>query len=609
LTSVIPTPSYLLVNNIQTIDNLGDYVSKQIITFDYNSHVFLTKKNISHITSDQFYSVGELGDIENKIYSFVKWYQLSSIQNEIISHDINLGELFFLEFRDELVSFLKIFIEIMNLVKLNPTSTYYVSKNLIKFILPLSKNVIELKQNSHNSIYDSIDVPLKIGSKQLTMKVSKKNFSKIQSFSNIFLQIISLNKKFDKKSSSVLAVNFSTIKNKEFLLETFNFNLIKYDRINPTIWNRNSFNIIKNSNCIVENESTLLGKKSLESIKSDQNNYLFKIKSIFSSKDFENFFSLNELSFWEQLKPLLIELCNKRFLEAAKEIELAKTLLKKYSFSKILLFHESGMIEQIILQFAKKQKIPVFVLQHGLVFESKEMITESNFQRTIPKKSDCFLVWGDYMKNYLLKNNIESNKIKVIGSIFLDGLFQNKISSNNNSESILLASDPLAFHRIIDLSIDQKELYNKTIEEISTITSNLNKKLIIKTHPQKNQHEEDITKKIDSSIVVYHSGDIYPLIESSELVIVTDMSTVILEAMIMQKPVISIRMKEHYGKPEILNYCTQIPLESLDSWLKLFYKDPEIKINLIKKGNEFLNKHIHNHGNASTEVLKFLEET
>ena len=128
MTSLISNPSYVLINNIQTIESLGDYASKQIITFDYNSHIFLTKKNISHITSDQFYSIGELDDIENKIYSFMKWYEIPSINDKIISDEINLGELFFLEFRDILVLFLKIFVEISNLVKLNPNSTYHVSK-------------------------------------------------------------------------------------------------------------------------------------------------------------------------------------------------------------------------------------------------------------------------------------------------------------------------------------------------------------------------------------------------------------------------------------------------------------------------------------------------
>ena len=67
-------------------------------------------------------------------------------------------------------------------------------------------------------------------------------------------------------------------------------------------------------------------------------------------------------------------------------------------------------------------------------------------------------------------------------------------------------------------------------------------------------------------------------------------------------------MKEHYGKPEIFNYCNQIPLDSLDSWIKSFYNNSEIKNDLIVKGNKFLKIYLENQGNASHELLKFLEE-
>jgi len=176
------------------------------------------------------------------------------------------------------------------------------------------------------------------------------------------------------------------------------------------------------------------------------------------------------------------------------------------------------------------------------------------------------------------------------------------------SNQILLASDPLAFNRPIDLTVSQKDLYQNTIEDICKIVSQKNKKLIIKTHPQKNQNEQEIAKKIDQTILVSNSGDIYPLIESSDLVIVTDVTTVILEAMIMQKPVISIRMKEHYGKPEIFNYCKQIPIGSLDSFIKSFYSSSKIKNDLIDKGNDFLKIYLQNQGCASQELLKFLQQ-
>ena len=602
--------NYLLVDNIQKLNELGDYASKQIITFDYDSHIFLEKQKIAHIISDKFHSVKELDDIENKIYSLVKWYEIPSIQNEIFSDNINLGELFFLEFRDELVSFLKKFIEISNIIKLNPHSHYYVSENMLELISPLTKNVTKMNiKNKDISIYNSIDVPLKFGSKQLTIKLSTKNVSKTQNFLNKITQILFLNKKINQKFPSILLVNFSTIKNEELLLKIPNFhlNVIKYDRTTAAIWNKHSLNIIKNSNCVVENEFTLLDKTSLEKIKQKEHLFSSKLDSILSSKDLEIHFSLNQLNFWSAFKPLFMRLCNKRFLQATKDIELAKNLLKKFSFSKILLFHESGMVEQIILKLAKQQKIPIFVLQHGMYFDSKERLTENHFQRLIPKNSDNVVVWGNLFKNYLLNNGVDSNKIKVFGSVFFDKLFQNKISSHSDSGYVLLASDPSAFNRPIDLTIHQKELYRNTVEQICKTVSQNNKKLIIKTHPQKNQHEQEIAKKTDPTIRVFNSGDIHPLIQSSDLVITTDVTTVILEAMIMQKPVISVRMKKHYGKPEIFNYCNQIPLDSLDSWIKLFYTNSEIKNKLISKGNEFLKIYFKNRGNASNEILKFLE--
>ena len=461
LTSKDFKSNFLLVDNIQKLDDLSDYVSKQIITFDYSSHIFLNEQKISHITSDDFHSDVELQKIENLIYSFVKWYDLPSIKNMIFENDINLGELFFFEFRDELRLFLKKYIEISNIIKSNLDSHYFVSDDISEILSIFTKNFTKLIIKNHEIlIHDLIDVPLNLGSKQFTVKLSTKNISRIQTFLNKITQSLFLKKQINQKFSSILIVNFSTIKTKEFLLKipNFNLNVIKYDRTNPTIWNKHSLNIIKNSGCIVENDSTLSDTSSLEKIKQKKQIFLSNLDSLLLSKDIEKHFSLNQISFWNAIKPLFTRLCNKRFLQAAKELELAKNLLKKYHFSKILLLHESGMVEQIILKLAKQQKIPVHVLQHGLYYDSDEMTPENNFQRLMAKNSDYFITWGNYYKNYLLKNKVDPHKIKVLGSIFSDELFQ-KNTPDISTGSILLASDPKAFYRLTDLTIDQKELY------------------------------------------------------------------------------------------------------------------------------------------------------
>lgn len=604
--------NFVLVDNVTKLNKIVDFTSKQIITFDYQSHIFLKKHNISHIVSDDFHSIEELQKLENFIYHFVCWYEIPAIKNIIFENDINLGELFYVEFRAKLTSFLKKYIEISNLIKLYPNAHYFVSKNMYDIVSTFTTKIEKISIEFNDfSIYDSIDVPLKLGSKQITLKLSTKQTSKIQNFLNKLCRSFLLNKTVFQDHPNILVVNFSTIKHKNFLLEIPNFklNVIKYDRTIPSIWNKHSLDIIKNSNCILENDFTLLDKFTQERIKKNEQIFLLKLDSVFLSKELESHFSLNQLSFWDAIKPLFFKLCKEQFLKAAKEIELSKNLLKKYSFSKILFTNESGMAEQIILKLANQQKIPTYTLQHGLYCDTSEMISENKFHRLLAKNSDYLISWGNTLKNYAIKNNINYNKIISLGSIFFDYLFQNKITTSNNSEIILLASDPLAFYRIIDHSIIQKEKYEKTITQICKTVFNNNKKLIIKTHPQKNQYEYEISKKIDPSIKVFHSGNIHSMIKSSDLVIVTDITTVILESMIMQKPVISIRMKEHYGKPEIFNYCPQINLNELDEWLDTYYNNSEIKSNLIKKGNEFLKIYFKNFGNASKEVLKFLEKS
>jgi hypothetical protein len=600
----------LLIDSTLNFSDYQSFISYEIITLDYFSHKKLTEKEIIHKTSDDFVNLTDLKDMENQIYDFVNWYSVDEISKIITDDKINLGELFYTEFRAELTQFLKTFLEVSKIFSANSNCSFQVSEKISEMISIFSKNFNIIKStNQTESIFTTVDVPIKIGTKNLTLKLNSKNISKLKTILDKFTNHF-LTKKINDDFQTILLINFTTLKTEEFLLTSRNYNLnvVKYDGILPSIWNKKTFNIIKKSKCIVENKNTLFTNKLTKQL--DEKHTLFEkmIESILSNEEIlSNYFTINGKSFWEALRPSLIRLCKKNFFNAAQQIVLIKKLFEKHSFTKVLLFNESEMIEQIVISIAKQYKIPVFHIQHGVYFDSQEMISENKFGRIIPQKSDFFITWGQNLKNYLIDNSIDPTRIKNLGCIFFDKLFRENIL-NDVSNQILLASDPLAFNRPLDLSIDQKELYNNTIEKVCKTIFRHNKKLIIKTHPQKNQFEKEIAKKIDSSIQVFHSGDIHPLIKSSDLVIVTDMSTVILESMIMQKPVISIRMKEHYGKPSIFDYCKQISLDAFDSWIKSFYDDPNIKNDMIAKGNEFLKICLENHGNASAKLFEFLQE-
>ena len=584
--------------------------SSKIITLDYASHRKLIDKGIPHTNSDDFLDSNEIQDLENQIYHLVNWYNLEEISKIIIDDGINLGELFYVEFRSELIQFLKKYFEILKIFLEYSNFSFLSSQNVSEIISTFSNNFSIIKTTKKNeSIYSTVDVPIKFGKKNFTLKLNLTSISRIKTILEKSTGSF-INKKIQNNMSTVLLVGFTTLKSKNFLLSSKNYdlNLIKYDSDLPSIWNKETFDIIKTSKCIVENRSTILNDEVKDLIKEKQNVFEKKIDSLMLNENIlSKHFSINDKSFWKSLKPLFVRMCKKYFFNAAQEIIQGKKLFEKYSFSKILLFNEAEMTEQIILSFAKKNNISIFQIQHGLYYDTNEMMIENKFGRIIPQKSDFFITWGEIFKNYLIKNSISQDKIKSLGSLFFDKLqLENNLSDTSNQ--ILLASDPLAFNRPIDLTISQKNLYQNTIEHICTIVSQKNKKLIIKTHPQKNQNEQEIAKEIDPTIKVYYSGDIHPLIKSSDLVIVTDVTTVILEAMIMQKPVISIRLKEHYGKPEIFNYCKQISLDSLDSFIKSFYSSSKIKNDMISNGNKFLKIYLQNYGHASQELLKFLQE-
>ena len=92
-----------------------------------------------------------------------------------------------------------------------------------------------------------------------------------------------------------------------------------------------------------------------------------------------------------------------------------------------------------------------------------------------------------------------------------------------------------------------------------------NKKLIIKLHTYEDDNGEiEIAKEIDPTIQVIKSGEILPLINSSNFMISlgTSPSNVILDAHILKTPVIRIPFAEWNGPQDQLreSSCFNIPL-------------------------------------------------
>ena len=109
--------------------------------------------------------------------------------------------------------------------------------------------------------------------------------------------------------------------------------------------------------------------------------------------------------------------------------------------------------------------------------------------------------------------------------------------------------------------------------------------------------------------MVIKSGSIIPLIKSSSLVIVTDMSTVILEAQAMKKPTVSVLLRDYYGTPEPFksNLCQRININELDEWVTNIINSNDFRNQVVSQGTRFVDLYLTNQGTASESLLKFLE--
>ena len=602
----------LLIDSSVDLGKLKEINSfSQIIAFDYDSHQLLNQNNIPHKISDNYLTENDLDNIENNSMQLAKWYQEPDISKFLQYSNINIGELFYVETYYLLIRFLKKYLEIKFITKNFQNSFFYTSSNLFPIVKSFTNSVVQISGIKQDNFNELIEVPLRIGGFDLPFKVNKYTLSKIRGIPE-FLSQYTIRSQINKNNKTILLYNVTTHRFSDFYSQLPNFplNIVRYDTIIPAIWNYKTYSIIKKSGCILENYNSLVDKVLEKKISQAIENFTPKLNSLPSLNHFfQSFFQIDNSSFWDSFRSPFLEICNKKFYDAIKEIEITKKLFEKYNFSAIMLWTEVIFQEQILLNLAKQNGISVIFSQHGFEFDTNEMIKSMNYFRDFPRKSDFAIVWGNMMKEWFVKNGLDDKKIKSLGSPYFSKLFLKKFKFKN--DYVLLACDGKAFDFVPhELCVKNVLAYKNTIKKICEIVTKLNKKLVIKPHPSKHSNEKEIAMEVNKNIQVIRGGDILPLIPSSSIVITTNITTAILEVLILKKPVVLIRTHSYYGKPSILhsNGCIEANIENLESILKRLLYDKKFKEKSIELGNKFLSKYLVNHKNSSREILKFLVE-
>ena len=605
--SIVLFDKSIVVEEIKLI--LKD-TNSSIISLDFESFELLQKNNIDQKTYDEFLTTDEMSNIQKLSYELSDWYSNEQLANEIMYNDVNLGSILQSELINILVNFIKNFYVIYKITQKYSDFEFFCSKNTSKFLHKFSiKHYLLKSLKIDDSLpLDSLNtnIDLKFKNLNLKFKIGTKKINSLRTLTDSISNYL-IKPKLKKDSNFFL---FSEINTKKFsyLLQKmpdFDETYVIYNRRQPSIWDKESFSLFKNSNAVIENEKTLNRNKklSLTKEKSKITKIIEKIKK--NEKFFEKFFTIKTISFWSLFREVFYSLIEKRFLTYYYEIILSQNLLDKYPFSAILLQNDIGPNEKILLQIGKSKKIPIFLMQHGLIFDTTEAFMMNKYQGALGLNTDYQLVWGDVDYQYRKKLGFDPEKIIKIGSPAYDHFFDKK---NSKRDYVLLATSGPTTENIFDLTVESIAKNIETIKGISKIVTGLNQKLIIKIHPSPDEFDPtELIKSIDPNIQVIKTGDISEIIKNCSLMIVIDFSSVILDAYLLKKPIISIPVKNNgYGLPKafVNNSCMIENLETLENSINNLLKNDNSE--LIKNATISGQNYMSNLGKASEQLLRFL---
>jgi len=600
--------------SVQVIDDIANNVqNEKIISFDYDSHELLTNKKTAHQKSDDFLKEDEIQKIQQQDFKFAEWYDQSSINQFLLYKGINIGRLFYGETLWELVGFFKKFFEIKNIVEAYPNYSFITTSEIIYSITKIFSNSISLISQPNASKItlgtDRIRINFRIGNYQKIFFISKSFYSRLKNFSEIFINLVFKPKK--SKNKKTLLVEFNTTRFKDLIQQSKNFptDFIFYARRRPVVWNKESFKIIKNSGGKIITPTSLKNyefRHTVEAGIKSQHKLILKMweNSIFLKK----FFSINDVTFWPALEPIIKEIIEKRLPSTIYEIELIKQLFRRHDFDSILIMSEIGFTEQIITKEARDHGKEVILLQVGLNWDTPESSKANNSQGVYPIDADKFFVWGEVSKNDAINNgNVHQEKIKIVGSPRFDSI---KPVINNTDDYVLLATSGPQGEDINGRLIKNFEQYRKTVTNIAQITKNQKKKLVVKLHPSPDEMDvTNLIREIDPNAIIEKTGDIIPLINSCSILIVLGMSTAIIEGQLLQKPVISIPVIDYkWGSPQVYNSksCLVCNIDNLEENIIKLFNDKNFRESIILSGNNFIQQYLFHNGNSTKKILEYL---
>ena len=591
------------------------------------THTSLDKNHIQHEIAENYLNKSDKLKIFDLTVSYYDWYDNKEFSDSFDFEGVNLLSLLdTAEFHQHVIECLFDFLTIKRIIeKEEPREIVATTKfsNIIKSLIKKKEIILTIHESTSTRYlaWDKIQIKFNVGSYPISFYLARSTYSKIKNMlETVFCNTLNLwYNSGSKKSILLLEFNPSTYKDLLVNLRKLDKDIILINRRRSAIWNLDSIKTLRNSKCKILNMNNMLDSVTKNKIELITREYLKKLDDLFSKEDiFLNLFLCEGYSFWPSIKDALITAYQNRVSEYILFLLSAKKLFEKVDISCIVSLNVIGETEKIILGANKNRSLSI-MMEHGFANYNHDLM-RYDVLSNYPLLQDKIAVWGDIQKKYLIEHRkFDENKILVVGSPRHDVFFNRKTKLiRNNQKIVLLTIVPITettgqgdtnLHIKFELFVNE---LCRIIKSISGI------KLIVKLHPGQTEHNSEIIelfKSIDSDIPVYQLTPILDLIERCDIMIninpeSCDTSTVIMEGLIMKKPIITAFLDNLHHEIEFVKDNATISVSdhtNLEKIIRDILFNEDTQNRLLKNSEAHMKKYLANHGIASKRFSEMLD--
>lgn len=332
--------------------------------------------------------------------------------------------------------------------------------------------------------------------------------------------------------------------------------------------------------------------------------------NLISEEQKNKLLEINNRSLYPFLKNELDFLFSKEFLELIIIYhEAHKKILKEENIHLVCAIGAATFYPKTLFSAAKVLNIPTFILQHGICF---------GYTETDLLQDTKFAVFGKHSVEELRDDGIPDKNIRITGASIFDDIipFMNK-KKTSEKKIITLLTDGFYIYGLVE----EKEYFRYIEKWLKDINKIKNVEITIKTHPEEREHLEKyktIIKDFKNVNLISTPGKeiLYNQINDSDI-IVNFGSTVALESMILDKPVITITNFHNSRIVEfdkviqrIKNSGASINLtkeEDISIPIKKILENKELQERLVKTRKKFVEDSCYKlDGKSSERVAKLI---